>query len=173
MNEKVIKAMTYAFIKHEDVNHRYNGNPYSIHLNMVYSYGVKYIDLIPNAEQDNILAACFTHDLIEDCRITFNDIKSVLGQRVAELTFALTNEKGKNRSERASSKYYSDMKNTPFATFVKICDRLANAQYSKQSKSTMIDAYKKEYEHFHAMTYQKIYESMFIELSEILELKII
>lgn len=66
----------------------------------------------------------------------------------AEIVYALTNEKGRNRSERANDKYYSDIRETPFAPFVKMCDRFANMSYSSMKNSRMIDVYKKELEHF-------------------------
>jgi hypothetical protein len=60
----------------------------------------------------------------------------------------LTNEKGKNRKERANAKYYEGIRNTPYAVFVKICDRIANVEYSKHSGSRMYDMYRKEFVDF-------------------------
>lgn len=37
---------------------------------------------------------------------------------------------------------------TPGAVFVKLCDRIANVQYSKMTKSRMFEMYKKENENF-------------------------
>ena len=52
--------------------------------------------------------------------------------------------KGKNRKERANDKYYEGIRNTDGAIFVKLCDRIANVQYSKMTKSRMFEMYKKE-----------------------------
>ena len=76
--------------------------------------------------------------------MTYNDIREALGGPIAEITYALTNEKGRNRKERANEKYYEGIRNTPYATFVKLCDRLANVTYSKQQGSSMLDAYRKD-----------------------------
>ena len=116
------------------------------------------------------MAAARTHDLIEDTRQTYNDVKKVCGDKVAEITFALTNEKGRTRKDRANDKYYEDIRNTPFATFVKVCDRLANAYYSKITPtSTMLSAYRKEEENFKKALYKEELKEMFDELHEILK----
>ena len=49
---------------------------------------------------------------------------------------------------RANDKYYNDICNTPGASFVKMCDRIANVRYSKLKGSSMFDKYKKENENF-------------------------
>jgi len=106
----------------------------------------------PNQDQVTLQDACLNatwgHDLIEDCRVSYNDVKSHLGQEAADIIYAVTNEKGKTRSERANDKYYEGIRNTPGAVFVKLCDRIANVQYSKMTKSRMFEMYKKENEHF-------------------------
>jgi (p)ppGpp synthase/HD superfamily hydrolase len=143
MNPKIIR---YAIEAHQSVNHLYNGAPYSVHLAMVVSYAYKFIDVIPDVDnhQQNVIDACWLHDTIEDCRLTYNDIKNVAGIEVAEIVYAVTNEKGKNRKERAGDAYYKGIKGTMWATFVKLCDRLANVEYSRFSDSGMFEMYKKE-----------------------------
>ena len=48
----------------------------------------------------------------------------------AEIVYALTNEKGRTRAERANERYYEGIRQTPYAPFVKLCDRLANVTYA-------------------------------------------
>jgi hypothetical protein len=108
--------------------------------------------------------AIWGHDLIEDTRVSYNDVKDHLGQEAADIIYAVSNEKGKNRKERANAKYYEGIWNTPGAVFVKLCDRIANVQYSKMTKSRMFEMYKKENDHFmHAIGYTPTHElvSMF------------
>jgi (p)ppGpp synthase/HD superfamily hydrolase len=71
-----------------------------------------------------------------------------LGQEVADIVYAVTNEKGKNRKERGGVKYYEGIRQTPGAVFVKLCDRIANVQYSKMTKSRMFEMYRKENDDF-------------------------
>ncbi len=99
-------------------------------------------------QQELIRAGCWLHDVIEDCRLTYNDVKAEMGMEVSEIAYALTNEKGRNRRERANDKYYEEIRSTPLAAFVKLCDRIANVRYSSQTRSRMINAYMKENENF-------------------------
>lgn len=142
------RAMIFAIEAHNSTNHNYDGKPYYVHLAIVNDIAKEFIDIIPDQCQDEVLAACWLHDTIEDCRLTYNDIKKEFGETVAEIVFAVSNDKGKNRKERAGSKYYDGIKRTAWATFVKLCDRLANIRYSYESKSRMLDVYSKEHFEF-------------------------
>lgn len=144
MNNLLEKSRILAKKYHSEVNHTYDDKPYTFHLNMVEEFGQEFIYLIPK-EKAVVLSACQLHDSIEDCRITWNDLKKEVGKEVADIVYAVTNEKGKNRNERANSKYYKGIRKTEFATFVKLSDRLANVSYSKiQGKEGMFEKYKKE-----------------------------
>jgi hypothetical protein len=157
---------------HRRVNHQYSEYlPYEFHLRMVgqvaedFGYLLDdFIDCqtgkhISEFEPGNILnfmsirkacsMACFGHDLLEDVHlVSYNDISKVSGVFVADIIYACSNEKGKNRKERANDKYYEGIRNTPGAVFVKLCDRIANVQYSKMTKSRMFEMYQKENENF-------------------------
>ena len=100
------KAKEFALKSHRKTNHKYDIFPYKLHLNIVVWFARKYIYLIPIDKRNNVLAACWCHDTIEDCRVTYNDIKNTLGDDVANIVYALTNDKGKNRKERAGDNYY-------------------------------------------------------------------
>lgn len=164
-------AREYAVGCHADVNQRYGGNPYSYHLQFVFDTGMRYINLIPEDAQDIVLAACWCHDLIEDARQTYNDVKKVVGYDVAEIVFALTNEKGRYRHDRANDKYYEDIRNTPYADFVKLCDRLANVENCVVTKNRMLEMYQKENERFTKKLYNVKYESMFNDLADLLSIQ--
>lgn len=142
------KAMRYAREKHIDTNHMYDNKSYEVHLWMVVDTAKMFIHYIPEVKRDVVIAACWLHDTIEDCRVTYNDIKSEFGEEIAEIVYALTNEKGRNRKERANEKYYKGIVDTPFATFVKLCDRAANIKYSLENKSGMYKKYKQEHSDF-------------------------
>lgn len=154
--------------QHTETNHMYDTYlPYEFHLRMVahvadkyrhllddkvdYFTGVRVIDR-GNDRTVTLRTACLRaawgHDLIEDCRVSYNDVKHVLGQEAADIVYAVTNEKGKNRNERANDKYYEGIRNTPGAVFVKLCDRIANVQYSKMTGSRMHEMYRKENDNF-------------------------
>ena len=153
---------------HISTNHFYDGLPYEFHLNMVTETAKKFISLIPSADHDVVLASCWAHDTIEDTRVTYNDVKSQLGVEVAEIVYALTNEKGKNRKERANDKYYAGIRAVPYATFVKMCDRIANVEYSKNQSSSMFEKYKEEFKEFESQLYNNQYHEMFEYLYSLL-----
>lgn len=147
-------AREYASSRHAQVNHHYDDKPYAFHLEMVASFASRYIGEYAPDRQARILAACWCHDLIEDARETYNDVKAVVGPEVAELAYALTNEKGRNRAERANDRYYAGIRETQDATLVKVCDRLANLQYSIDTGSRLAGIYAKEYPNFRQKLYQ-------------------
>ena len=153
--------------QHEKTNHYYDTYlPYSFHLRMVNQVAQDFKHLLDDTKDyftgekyrgpmqgqvtlmDACLRATWGHDLIEDCRVSYNDVNNHLGQEAADIIYAVTNEKGKSRKERANDKYYEGIRNTPGAVFVKLCDRIANVQYSKMTKSRMFEMYKKENDEF-------------------------
>lgn len=130
-----------AHALHASVNHAYDRiRPYGFHLDMVVNWIRKYIGEVCENEQDvlPIYFAAFYHDSIEDARLTYNDVmktaRLVMDEEQAllatEIVYALTNEKGRNRAERANEKYYEGIRKTPYAPFVKLADRLANTSYA-------------------------------------------
>lgn len=154
------EAKWYAIRCHDTVNHLYDGHSYSVHLYDVVSAANKFIHLVPESDRGNVIAACWCHDVIEDCRETYNDVKAATNETVADLVYALTNEKGKTRKERAGVKYYAGIRAVPHAAFVKICDRIANKQYSKGTGSKMYNVYKQEDDHFIKSLYSLAYSDM-------------
>ena len=142
-------AIEWIKYQHDSTNHKYDDYlPYEYHLRQVVKFARKFINLIPQESQDTIIYGAWGHDLLEDTRVSYNDVKKVVGVEAADLIYALTNEKGKKRSERANDKYYEGICSTPFAVYVKLCDRLANVEYSKMTGGRMFEMYEKENEEF-------------------------
>ena len=145
---------------HKSVSQEYDGKPYSYHLFRVSEVMDRYfLDLGELPEYDlykTLYFACMFHDSIEDARLTYNDVLKIASEYMTsgfakaatEIVYALTNEKGRPRKERANSKYYQGICDTKFAPFIKACDRMANIQYAKDTKSRMFDVYKKEMKDF-------------------------
>jgi (p)ppGpp synthase/HD superfamily hydrolase len=149
------KAKNYAIEKHQATGHKYDDHNYDFHLNMVFEVGQKFLHLIEEDEQKNVLAACWLHDIIEDARESYNDVKKETNETVANLVYALTNEKGRTRQERANDKYYKGILDTKNASFIKFCDRIANVTYSKSIGSRMFEKYKSENSNFTSKIYTK------------------
>ena len=163
---------TYAIGCHAATNHQYDCHPYSYHLSSVISFALQFIELIPLEQRDNVLCACAGHDLIEDARETYNDVKKRSNLHVAEIIRACTNlTRGRNRKERMPELIYEEIKSTPGALFVKLCDRMANAKYSKERGGSQFDMYRREHSHFKGMLYEDaIYEPMWEHLETLLDL---
>ena len=146
-SDRLDEMINWCREQHAKTNHLYDGNPYSLHLRMVenvaYKFKYLYKDDYTLSFKDIILA-CNAHDLIEDARLTYNDVKDELGVDVAEVVYAVTNNKGKTRKERANKEYYEGIVKVHGATFVKLCDRIANVTYSKMIDSGMFYKYKEE-----------------------------
>ena len=130
-----------AHALHASVNHAYDRiRPCGFHLDMVVNWVRKYIEEVCVSEQDilPIYFAAFYHDSIEDARLSYNDVMKIAQELMdeeqaylaAEIVYALTNEKGRNRAERANEKYFAGIREIPYAPFVKLADRLANTSYA-------------------------------------------
>jgi len=143
---------------HSDVNQDYDGKPYIYHLLMVKDFTVKYLADVCDREEDviPIVFGALFHDSIEDARLTYNDVRNIAKEymsdsqsyRAAEIVYALTNEKGRNRHERANDKYYEGIRESLYAPLVKAADRLANYTYAKSIHSRMEECYKREMPEF-------------------------
>lgn len=148
---------------HDSVNQKYNATlPYGYHLDMVARYAADYghevladaTDLLP------LLFGAYFHDSIEDARLSYNDVtrraaafmNDAQAYMAAEIVYALTNDKGRTRSERAGERYYAGIRATPYAPFVKLCDRAANTAFSARAadggNSRMCRVYASEWPHF-------------------------
>ena len=161
--EKIKTIRRQAHELHQSVNQTYgDGLPYGYHLDMVVQGVTDYGHLVC-ASEDDVLPLIFGgyyHDSIEDARLTYNDVlrvaRDLLTEEQAlmatEIVYALTNDKGRTRAERAGEKYYKGIRETPYAPFVKLCDRLANITYScagdDPNNVRMREVYKQEVPHF-------------------------
>ena len=56
---KLDAARHYAIKVHAATNHKYDGKPYEVHLQMVYDFACKYIHLLSDNEISEALAAAW------------------------------------------------------------------------------------------------------------------
>ena len=161
--EDIAQIRYAAHSLHASVNQTYDQvHPYGYHLDMV-AHGVRdYGCFVCNNEADVVplMFAAYYHDSIEDARQTYNDVVRIARQFMdeqqsllaAEIVYALTNDKGRTRAERAGEAYYQGIRTTPYAPFVKLCDRLANITYTCSGVDSenvrMRRVYKSEMPHF-------------------------
>lgn len=142
------RAEYYATMMHKFRRYEYNGHEYSFHLKMVDDIADKHINFFPKEVRGAVKAAIWTHDIIEDCGETYNNVKDVCSRRAADIALAVTNIPDKNRDLRSLRTYPHIIKEGILAIFVKCCDRHANTLHSKNSGSSMYEKYKSEYQGF-------------------------
>ena len=124
------RAKEYAVSRHQLFRQTYDGSPYTKHLEMVDTVARKYLNYINCQDRENVLAACWCHDLIEDTAITKNQVSDVLNYQIAEIVFSVTNEHASSKLDRIH-KTFSKIGKSQLAVFVKLCDRIANTSNSK------------------------------------------
>lgn len=176
----IFKTLEYASDLFKDRNLKYGEFEYSKHLIDVLTIGFSYLNLLETEHKTNnaILNALICHDILEDCGVTYNDLKSHIGELATDIVYDVTNELGKNRKER-SEKTYPKIKKNDYAIFVKCCDRLANIRFSKRSKSVpgmiiqpsldqrnMYLKYCKEYQEFRNQLYNGKFQELWNELDK-------
>lgn len=153
---------------HDNVNQRYDSiHPYGYHLDMVADAVMRYCASICTDPTDIIplIFGAYFHDSIEDARLTYNNVVAEAERfmnhaqafTAAEIAYALTNEKGRTRAQRADDRYYAGIRATPYAPSVKLADRYANLSYSLRSDNVanrhMSRTYLDEMPHFlHSIT---------------------
>lgn len=163
-------------IKQHDVvcNQKYGDNlPYSFHLFAVESQFKKFRHLLLTTHQyelEQVQNAIWGHDLMEDARLTYNDIKNWVGEEVAEIVLCCTDSIGRNRSERKDDDFWNRLTSNEYAIFVKLCDVIANVKYSLLTNSTMYNKYGKEFPNFKKRAYREQYKEMFDYLEKLLSL---
>jgi (p)ppGpp synthase/HD superfamily hydrolase len=141
------KIKEFAQKSYDDANCKYNDGNYFIHINMVVDTLNNHMNIFCNHNDFiNTLAACYTHDLLEDAKKSYNDIKIISNKDVVDITLAVTDVPAENRLMRhllTMGKTVRDYR----AIILKMCDMLANAQYSKEHNSSMYKKYVEEYEY--------------------------
>lgn len=157
-------------------NQKYDNTlPYSFHLKAVRAQGLKFAHLLDNLPasreiKEFIDIPLVGHDLIEDGRMTWNDVvlkieshslTTKLAKEIADVIYAVTDEKGKTRQERKNDQYYKQLKENRVAVFVKLSDLAANMIYSKLFNTRMYAMYKVEFGAFKAKLWGKDLEDMF------------
>lgn len=162
-SEAIEQIRQAAHELHRAVNQTYGqGLPYAVHLDMVANQVMSQGHEVCASEHDvlPIVFGAYFHDSIEDARQTYNDVTRLARQwmddeqahMAAEIVYALTNDKGRTRAERAGERYYQGIRQTPYAPLVKLADRVANMTYSATHDNAdnvhMREVYRRELPHF-------------------------
>lgn len=101
----------------------------------------------------DMIGAGWLHDVVEDTQITVEEVRAEFGDGVANLVWAVTNEPGKNRKERAFATYPKIRAAGTRAVVLKLCDRLVNGEVSLRTRSPLFQMYTREYPVFRLALY--------------------
>jgi len=138
----ILKAKEFA--KKAHVGDTYGDYPYTKHLNDVYL-----MLLTAGVKDEKTLAVAWLHDTIEDTVIRYEDVLEAFGEKIADITYAVTDKRGKTRVERHEATYPTIAKDAR-ATLVKVADRAANFAMSKHERQKQFYKYEREHVYFKA-----------------------
>lgn len=125
MNFNIIEAIRFADTCHKGQFRRISNEEYVNHPLMVMGLLIKYKS--KSKHLDKLCQAALTHDTIEDCSVTVDELEQRFGKMVASLVEELTNDEGlvKKLGKQAYMKQKL-LKLTSYALTLKLVDRLAN-----------------------------------------------
>ena len=143
--KEIEEFATFARKAHENANCLYDGKSYSIHLTDVEDSVDKYETVFLHYKDYYVARkGASGHDLIEDAKLTFNDIKKASNRRVAQVILAVTDVHEENRLLRHLFTMGKTVKDY-VAIILKMADIRANGLYSKTHGSSMYKKYLAEY----------------------------
>lgn len=134
------KAKDYALQKHAGQVH--GTRPFIFHLSEV-------VDTLHEFgyHDDDLTAAAWLHDVVEDTDVTIEEVYREFGPRIGDLVDALTDGEGATRLEK-KQKPYRTIPHVPGAVIVKLADRIANVRHTLSEGSTA-DRYRETYKREH------------------------
>lgn len=152
------------FVKLVHRNQTYGELPYYVHLKEVY---LTLLDF--GVTDENILAASWLHDSIEDTETTYEILLIQFGKEVADLVLSVTNEKGTNRKEILEKTAFKIVDNEA-ALVIKLADRIVNTEFSIDNNLKLYKMYKNEFPRFKELLYrEKEKDKVILDLWEHLE----
>ncbi len=146
----VLEAKKFGIRAHE--GDTYGEYPYSKHLNDVYNVLITF-----GIFNRVVLSVAWLHDTIEDTQVVYEDIYDHFGHVIADLTYLLTDKRGRNRKERHRNTY-PDLAEDHFARLIKLADRIANVTHSMHATQEKFIMYEKEYPYFKEVLQTKMTE---------------
>lgn len=123
--------------------------PFIVHPEAVYSMLLKY-----KVENENILAAAWLHDILEDTAVKYSLLSEHFNEKICKIVYDVTDEKGINRRDRHIKTYPKTAQNES-AVLLKLGDRLANVTFGVKNNSKLLNAYKNEHPLFKSVLFNE------------------
>lgn len=121
----LVEARNFALENHKE--QKYGMHDYIYHLDEVYEIAKEF-----NLDYKYQIAA-YTHDLLEDTKVTQEQLRKKFGDEITEMTFAVSGF-GLNRKEKKED-IICKLKKCPNAINLKMIDRLANMRSAYKDKN--------------------------------------
>ena len=123
-DDLVLKAKMFAKEKHKGQIRKFEQLPYFIHpkrvAHILYQFKV-------SAKINELVAAAYLHDVLEDTDSSYEELKKYFGKFVADIVMQLTSDK-QLVSKIGKAKYLADkmISMTSYALTLKLADRIDN-----------------------------------------------
>jgi (p)ppGpp synthase/HD superfamily hydrolase len=139
-----IEAIKWAHELHQ--GQKYGDYPYTRHLahveNVLSRFGFN------ESSTQDLIAAAWLHDAMEDCGLTAKKIIERLGSAtIARMVSCVTDGEGQNRKERKRASY-EKMADYPHSIPLKLADRIANVESGIKDNPNLLAMYRKEHQDF-------------------------
>lgn len=125
--ELVIKAYDFAKEKHGDKKRGWSDLPYFSHP----KYVARIVDQMTNDPE--MVAAALLHDVIEDCKVTYEELLTLFGKRVADLVLEVSN-KIPNGISKSIYMVQKMLDLSDDGLVLKLCDRYHNILFLEGDK---------------------------------------
>lgn len=143
---KILVAKEFARKAHVGQFRKYTGEPYIVH---PFRVAAKVLSL-PEATED-MVAAAYLHDVIEDCGVTAQQLADSFGPRVADYVVGLTSfskqcQSKANRAERKKMDLDYLRRQPNEVHIIKMCDRIDNLRDMRETcdSPSFLEKYLKE-----------------------------
>ena len=149
IDELVDRAKEFAKEAHKDQVRKYTGEPYFVHCEAVAKI-LQENDIYPeHFKIEEVIAAAYLHDTVEDCDTTIEDIEKEFGKKVAILVDELTNKSQEKDGNRAARKKIDRdrLKNASNAAkTIKLADLISNTSSIAEHDKKFAKVYLREKE---------------------------
>lgn len=172
--DDIAKARDFAIKHHGD--QKYGDKPYVYHLDEVASIVDKFT--VEGFDGPYAMVTAYLHDIVEDTKVSIDDVYHRFGPFVANAVGLVTDEPGKNRKFRKRATYMKlrDARvSRPWAytaLLVKLADRVANVRSCVSSKNhSLLKMYRHEHEAFRLAVYRDVprWQPLMDELDQLLD----
>lgn len=123
MSALITQAALFAITAHGDQKRKYTGEPYFVHLAEVAH------TIAMAGGRDEMIAAAYLHDVVEDTAVTDAQVEDEFGRQVATLVYWLTDASKPSDGNRAARKAIDRAHiagASPDAKSIKLADLLSN-----------------------------------------------